>query len=107
MGAQAMTDGWPALSKGAEMLRRRSRQWRNFGVVTTASPWSLAHSILENAPERIVFIGSTDRGELDLAADQLEGVELVIGLGGGIAMDAAKYAAKKTRARLVQVPSTA
>jgi hypothetical protein len=34
-----MSNGW--LEKGAGILRSASAGWKNFGVVTTRSPWHL------------------------------------------------------------------
>jgi glycerol-1-phosphate dehydrogenase [NAD(P)+] len=97
---------WPAVIRGAGVLGRESAGWGDFGVVTTASPWELARSMLASAPHGVVTVESLERGHLEELAEALAGVELVVGVGSGLAIDGAKYVAWRTGARLVQAPST-
>ena len=51
------------------------------------------------------FVTSLDRGELDAKAAAAGAVRTVVGLGGGQALDVAKYFAWKTGATLFQLPT--
>jgi len=95
----------PKLEKGEEALKRGSAGWKNFAVVTTHSPWSLAQSRMPQ-PAQVVFIDSLERKDLNKLTEQLRGLDLLVGLGSGRAMDAAKFLAKVTGIKLAQVLST-
>jgi glycerol-1-phosphate dehydrogenase [NAD(P)+] len=96
---------WPKLEKGAQALKRGSAGWKNFGVVTTRSPWRLAQSAMPE-PTQVLFIHSLERKDLKKLTEQLRGLDLLVGLGSGLAMDAAKFLAKVTGIGLAQVLST-
>lgn len=100
-----MSMSWPELVKGEHVLTSASADWTDFGVVTTPSPWSLARSSVPE-PAKILFVDSLERTSLARLAEPLRGLDLVVGLGSGLAMDAAKYLAKVTGSDLVQVLST-
>jgi glycerol-1-phosphate dehydrogenase [NAD(P)+] len=91
---------------GAGVLGTASADWGDFGVVTTASPWALAELRLARPPRAVVRVESLERGHLDALATRLGAVERVVGLGSGLALDAAKYVAWRLGRPLTQVPST-
>src|SRR5262245_58549196 len=100
-----MSTVWPKLKKGAGILKSASAGWANFGIVTTRSPWSLARASVPQ-PTQLLLIDSLERKNLGHLAAQVRGLDLIVGLGSGIAMDAAKFLAKAISAGLAQVPST-
>ena len=100
-----MSNASPKLEKGAQALKCGSAGWKNFALVTTHSPWSLARSRMPE-PAQVVFIDSLERKDLTKHAEQLRGLDLLVGLGSGRAMDAAKFLAKITGIKLAQVLST-
>ena len=53
------------------------------------------------------FVASLERGDLDRVAAEFRGVDRAVGLGGGLALDAAKFVAWRLGVPLVQVPSSA
>jgi len=90
---------------GRNVLARGSAGWRNAVVLTTSSPWAIAKG-LANPPARILTVEGMEIDALDDLVRAARGHEPVVGLGGGLAMDAAKYVAKASGAGLIQVPST-
>jgi glycerol-1-phosphate dehydrogenase [NAD(P)+] len=98
---------WPKLQRHTGALREHSRDWPGFTVVTTPSPWRLAQPMLGRAPASVVIIPSLQRNGLAKALASAQGSKLIVGIGSGTAMDAAKYIAKHLDAKLIQVPSTA
>jgi glycerol-1-phosphate dehydrogenase [NAD(P)+] len=96
---------WPKLNKGKNALPSSANSWENYFVVTTPSPWSLANSTLMNAKE-IIFVHDLDKANLDRLGREFNAAPMIIGIGSGTAMDAAKFLAKYTDAELVQVPTT-
>jgi glycerol dehydrogenase-like iron-containing ADH family enzyme len=95
------------MTKGAGVLARESTAWSEFAVLTTASPWAVARPMLARPASRLLLVESLERDHLDALARSAAGVSLVVGLGGGMALDGAKHVAWRTGARLVQVPSSA
>jgi glycerol-1-phosphate dehydrogenase [NAD(P)+] len=80
---------------------------RGLGPYTAAvvdPPWSnLAPRV--PAPQRTVVAGSMELGDLErLVADEPDG-GVVVGVGGGSALDTAKFIAWKTGKPLVQIPT--
>ncbi len=75
-------------------------------VVTQADPWAaVSAKVPDLHPEHIVMLNSVYQDELDKLANSAVNIRRVIGVGGGMALDAAKYVSWKTGARLSQVPT--
>jgi glycerol dehydrogenase-like iron-containing ADH family enzyme len=73
--------------------------------VTMELPWALVTPRLRSRARHVIFVQSMERTILDEAAETLPPVETVIGVGGGSALDFAKYLAWKRDLRLLLVPS--
>jgi glycerol-1-phosphate dehydrogenase [NAD(P)+] len=101
-----MTAVWPPMTAGSGALRDASAGWGRFGVVTTRSPWALAEPLLAVAPVRVARVATLERAELERVAEELRGVDRAVGLGGGLALDAAKFVAWRLGVPLVQAPSS-
>ena len=63
--------------------------------------------MLAAAPAQVARVTSLERADLERMAAELRGVERAVGLGGGLALDAAKFVAWRLGVPLVQVPSSA
>jgi glycerol-1-phosphate dehydrogenase [NAD(P)+] len=74
-------------------------------AVANDPPWAALEPTLP-APERFVRAWDMDVVALEaIAAGEPDASQVVVGIGGGTAMDTAKYLAWKTGKRLVQIPS--
>ena len=73
--------------------------------VTMRLPWVLITPRLRSRPRHVEFVGSMERTVLDQAAETLPPVDTVIGVGGGSALDFAKYLAWKRDLQLILIPS--
>ncbi len=74
-------------------------------VVTMEDLWPLFRGRLpENTP--VHFVRSMDRGALEAALPSLDGIASVVGLGGGQAIDCAKYFAWRRDLKLHQFPTS-
>jgi len=75
-------------------------------VVTMADLWPAFAATCGDA-HRVLFVPGIERDDLERLAAESAGATRVIGLGGGTAIDAAKYVAWKTGAALYSVPTVA
>ena len=73
--------------------------------VTMELPWKLVVPRLRSLPRHVEFVRSMERTTLDEAATALPAVDSVIGVGGGSALDFAKYLAWKRDLQLILIPS--
>lgn len=91
---------------GHGLLAEDSASWPPYIVVTTPTALKTARPFLSREPAAIVINRSNDRAHLEkTAAEAPDGAGLVVGLGGGRAIDHAKLVAARKGARLVQVPT--
>jgi glycerol dehydrogenase-like iron-containing ADH family enzyme len=91
---------------GTDLLATESRDWPRYLLVTSPSAEVAARGRLATRPAAIVHVTSLDFDELErVTAAAPSDVGLVVGAGGGQALDAAKHVAATKRVRLVQVPT--
>jgi glycerol dehydrogenase-like iron-containing ADH family enzyme len=90
---------------GTELVETLEFHPGRTAFVTMELPWRLAEPRLRSRPEHVVFVRSMERAVLDEAANTLAPVDAVIGVGGGSALDFAKYLAWRRDLRLVLIPS--
>ena len=76
-----------------------------FLVVTMADLWPIFHHHFEGADCRQYFCGSIEQADLDHDVDNLGDIRAVVGLGGGQALDVAKYFAWRRNLPLFQAPT--
>ena len=78
---------------------------RPYLVVTMDDLWDRFADAFDDGLVGTMFVSDLEREELDRQVDALPTSECVIGLGGGQALDVAKYIAWKRRLPLFQVPT--
>ena len=93
---------------GHGLLQKESSAWPAYFAVTTPSAYRAAQPSLSVEPEAVRNAGWLDWGHLQEITDAVPAsVELVVGIGGGVALDASKYVALKKGIPLVLVPTIA
>lgn len=92
---------------GHGTIERVSERLPDFVAFVAPEPWEIARSRFEHRPKRIVEAVQVDHEYLRGLADSVSGVEAVVGLGGGSALDTAKFVAWKSGLPLWQFPSIA
>ncbi|MDH4277001.1 MAG: iron-containing alcohol dehydrogenase [Acidimicrobiia bacterium] len=76
-----------------------------YTAVVNDPPWSAVAGRVR-PPVRVVTAGNMEQAHLDRVVDAEDRTtEVVVGLGGGTALDTAKYLAWRTGKRLVQIPT--
>jgi glycerol-1-phosphate dehydrogenase [NAD(P)+] len=78
---------------------------RPFLVVTMEDLWPIFSPAFDGAACHHVFVRSVDAQALESMLAALPPIEAVVGLGGGMAIDAAKYVSWRRRLPLFQVPT--
>jgi len=74
-------------------------------VFTMDIPWQVTKDLLGANPEKVVMVESVDEDWLDKQIKQMPVCDTVVGIGGGQAVDAAKYMSWKKGIRLVSIPT--
>jgi glycerol-1-phosphate dehydrogenase [NAD(P)+] len=75
----------------------------DYAIFTVDPPWS--RIILHKKPKEVFMIHETDRDVLDEHVSKVKGLEYVVGLGGGRAIDSAKYVAWRAGIKFISIPS--
>jgi len=92
---------------GENLIAEGSRDFPvRYAVVTTASPWRLVEPLLHHPPAEVILVPNLEMPTLDTLLAKAEPVEAFVGVGAGMAIDAAKYMAWRRGARLFQIPTT-
>lgn len=97
----------PRLEFGRGLLADASRSWGRYLLLTMPEPWEVAQPMLARPPSHVHFLGSMDRAVVERAEAELSPADTVVGLGGGMALDMAKYVAWRREMEPVLVPSIA
>ena len=97
----------PRLEFGRGLLAPASRNWGTYLVLTMPEPWKVAEPMLANPPSHVHFVDTMDRDVLERLEAQLPRADTLVGLGGGMSLDMAKYVALKRGVEPVLIPSTA
>lgn len=91
---------------GHGLLQRESSRWPSYIIVTTPAAYRVAKPQLVQEPEGFAYAQWLDWAHLQEITESLpNNVELVIGLGGGRALDASKYVALSRGLPLILVPT--
>ena len=97
----------PRLAFGRGLLSESNRTWGKYLLLTMPEPWDAARSAVTNLPQHVHFVVSMDRDVVEQVEAQLGPADAVVGLGGGMALDMAKYVAWRRGLQPIMVPSIA
>jgi glycerol-1-phosphate dehydrogenase [NAD(P)+] len=73
--------------------------------MTMEIPWQVTRDSLGGNPLQVVFVETMEEAWLESVCDALPVCDTVVGVGGGMAIDAAKYVSWKKGIRLVSIPT--
>ena len=77
-----------------------------YAIVATPTPWSIVEPLLHHSPAEVTLVSDLEISTLDAALEQVGPVEAFVGVGAGMAIDAAKYVAWRRGVNLFQIPTT-
>ncbi len=90
---------------GSGTLRNVGRDMAGALIVTMPDAWARLKDELAGSARDVCLVNSVDRVSLDAAITHHGSFDLVVGVGGGMALDAAKYFSWRTEAPLVTIPT--
>jgi len=97
----------PRLEFGRGLLADASRNWGSYLLLTMPEPWDAAQPQVSRPPHQVCFVESMDRAVVERVEAGLPPAGTIVGLGGGMALDMAKYVAWRRAKEPVLVPSIA
>ena len=91
---------------GSELLKKESAGWPRYLMVSTPTAYKTAQSYLSKSPAGVAHAAWLDSKHQKEISDSLpDDAELVVGLGGGRALDVSKFVALDKDLPLVMVPT--
>ena len=93
------------LRSGADAAQNLGKELGKFVVTTMEIPWKHTHRKLGGNPEAVIMVETMEESWLDQMVSELPNCDTVVGVGGGQAIDAAKYISWKKGVRLVSIPT--
>lgn len=91
---------------GHGLVNNESASWPRYVAVTTPTAWKTAQPYVAQKPAGVSAVSMLDWDHLEDASNALpDDAEMVVGIGGGTALDASKYVALKKDLPLRLVPT--
>lgn len=81
----------PRLEFGRGLLAEASQTWGEYLLLTMPEVWEGARSLVRAAPAHIHWVTSMDHEHVRETERRLPDAQTVVGIGGGMVMDMAKY----------------
>ena len=76
-----------------------------FVIVTMEIPWNIIKNEMGKSPEKIIDVTSVEKQWIEDQITDLPEFDTVVGIGGGMAIDVAKYISWKLNKDLVSIPT--
>ena len=93
------------LRSGTNAALNLGKELGKFVVCTMDIPWKFTKKKLGGDPEAVILVESMEESWLGRMVSGVPECDAVVGVGGGQAIDAAKYISWKKRVRLVSIPT--
>jgi len=93
------------LRVGQNSAKNVGNEIGRFVVTTMEIPWQVTRDKLGGTPEAVVMVETMEETWLEEMVAALPDCDAVVGIGGGQAVDAAKYVSWKRGIRLVSIPT--
>ena len=97
----------PKLKFGRGILASASNAWGDYLLITMPDAWKSAEKMLAEKPAAIHYVTTMERVVISKQAARLPKADTIVGLGGGTALDFAKFVGWKRGVDPVLVPGAA
>ena len=74
-------------------------------VSTMEIPWNIIKNDMGKSPEKIINVNSVEKQWIEDQINELPEFDTIVGIGGGMAIDVAKYISWKLNKKLVSIPT--
>ncbi len=95
----------PTLHYGEKAIESMPLREKRYAVITMEIPWVNIRQRFPRDPEVVVYVDELDWYALEAIERSLPEIDLVVGVGGGMATDGAKFVAWKRRIPVDVVPT--
>jgi len=95
----------PKIIYGRDLIDGVAEKFDSLIVATMRFPWNLVKDRIGGVPAKCILVKTMEREWVDEVAKSCPRTDVVLGIGGGAAIDLAKYIAWRTEAKLVVVPT--
>ena len=90
---------------GKDSSKNIGKEIGKFVVSTMEIPWSIIKNELGKSPEKLINVTSVELSWIEKQIEDLPDFDTIVGIGGGMAIDVAKYISWKLNKRLVSIPT--
>ena len=91
---------------GNHLVRSTSSQWESYVAVSSPTAYRMTEPHLTRAPKTVGYPEAMDFGYLkQFTAGLPDDVDLIVGIGGGLVLDASKYVALSRQLPVVLIPT--
>jgi len=90
---------------GEGIIENSLKNKGSFFISTMPEPWALIKDKIDVSPKKVIFVESMEEEKIRKLEKSIPEVSFVLGIGGGSAIDFAKYVGWKRNLPLITVPS--
>ena len=90
---------------GKDSSKNIGNEIGKFVVSTMEIPWKIIKDKLGQSPEKVIDVTSVELSWIEGQINDLPDFDTIVGIGGGMAIDVAKYISWKLGKRLVSIPT--
>jgi len=94
-----------SIRTGRGCARNIANEWGRFIVTTMEIPWSISKNVIGGLPDKVIMVETMEESWLNEMLSSLPECDTVVGIGGGQAIDMAKFISWKKGVRLVSIPT--
>lgn len=90
---------------GRDVSKGIGNELGNYVVATMEIPWNIIKKSIGKSPTHIINVTSVEMNWINQEIKKIPEFDTIVGIGGGMAIDVAKYIAWKLNKKLVSIPT--